>query len=210
MRRSRVFKIAIVDADNAGFSGEGAVEFSGCVNFHDRLHADLTAERDEVAKKFIAESGDDEQEAVGVVRPRFPNLPSIEDEVLAKHGKFDGFARIAEIFQRAAKEFSLGKDREHGGACCFQRLGQLDRLERVAENSFRGRSGLQLCDNIQGVARESGRKITKRSCCVHTVAKRRFRKDAFAVVYLKTARLQDAVEDGATVSLSARSHCFVC
>ena len=41
------------------------------------------AERDEIAKKFILKSGDNEQEAVGVVRARFPNLPGIHDEILA-------------------------------------------------------------------------------------------------------------------------------
>jgi hypothetical protein len=102
-------QVAIVDADDAGFSGEGAVELCGCVNFHDGFHADLTAEGDEVAEKLIAESGHDKQEAVSVVRARFPDLPGIEDEVLAKDGNLYGFARIAQIFQRAAKKFSFSK-----------------------------------------------------------------------------------------------------
>src|SRR5271163_1702667 len=46
------FQVAVVDADDAGLSGERAVEFSGGVNFHDWFHADLTAESDEIAKKF--------------------------------------------------------------------------------------------------------------------------------------------------------------
>ena len=46
-RTSSVFEIAIVDADDFGAGGEGAVEFGRGVNFDERLHFEFAAEVDE-------------------------------------------------------------------------------------------------------------------------------------------------------------------
>ena len=145
-------QVAIVDADDAGAGGKRAVEFGGGVNLDERLHAEFAAESDQVAKKLVAESSDDQQETVGVVGARFPDLPGIEDKILAKDGELDGFARIAQIFQRAAKKFSFGEHGERSRACRFQRARQLNRIEWIAKNSARGRSGLQLGDHVEAVA----------------------------------------------------------
>src|SRR5580692_2401432 len=204
------FQVAVVDADDVRSGGEGAIELSGGVDFHERLHADLAAERDEIAKKFIVERSNNEQEAVGVVGARLPDLPGIENEVFAKDGHFYSMARIAKVFQGAAKEFAFRQHGQHGRACCFQGLCQLDGMEGIAENSFRGRSGLKLCDNIQGIAGKRSAKIAQRPGRVDAVAQRRFRKDTFAVVDLQTACLKNAIEDGPAVSMGAHGHCSVC
>ena len=59
-------------------------------------------------------------------------------------------------------------------------------------------------------AREGSGKIAQRRSSVHTIPQSRFREDTFAVIDLNTARVKDAVEDRAAVSLGAHSHCFVC
>ncbi len=59
------------------------------MNFHERLHAELAAKRDQIAQLFIVQCGDDQQETVGVVSAGFPDLPGIEDEVLAKDRESD-------------------------------------------------------------------------------------------------------------------------
>src|SRR5882672_6890698 len=90
-------QVAIVHSQDAGVRSERAVEFSPGVNFHERLHAKLAAERDEFMELRISKRGDDQEKTVGVVSTRFPNLPRIEYEVLAKNGESDGLAGFAKI-----------------------------------------------------------------------------------------------------------------
>ncbi len=125
-------QIAIVYTQDARPGGEGAIEFFAGVNFDERLHSNLAAKYDEVAKKRIFESGYDEEKTVGVVGASFPNLPGIEDKILAQNRELDGLAGIAEIFQRAAEKFSF---REHGKRASprgFQGLTQRHRFEWIA------------------------------------------------------------------------------
>src|SRR6266404_4060726 len=102
-------QVAIVHPQDAGVRGERPVKFSPGVNFDQRLHAKLAAERDEFMELRISKRGDDQEKTVTVVCTGFPNLPGIEYEVLAKNGKSDGLAGFAEIFQRSVKEFFFGE-----------------------------------------------------------------------------------------------------
>ena len=45
------FQIAIVDADDAGIRGKGAIEFGAGVDFDKRLHCEIAAEGEEVAQE---------------------------------------------------------------------------------------------------------------------------------------------------------------
>jgi hypothetical protein len=91
------FQVAIVDSDDSGICGQGAVKLVVSVNFDEGLHAELTAKSQEIAQLQIGEGSYDQQKAVGVVGPRFPDLPGIEDEVLAKSGQRNFFSCLAEI-----------------------------------------------------------------------------------------------------------------
>ena len=135
------FEVAVVDADDFGAGGEGAVEFGFRVNFDERLHFYFATEVDELFKRGIAQSGDDEEEAVGVVGAGFPDLPRIEDEIFAQDWLGDFFAGIAEIFERAAEEFGLGEDGEGGGSICRERIRECDVIEGVADDAAGGGSG---------------------------------------------------------------------
>ena len=65
------------------------------MDLDERLHANLAAERDQVAKKPIVQSRDDEQKAVGVIRARLPNLPGIKDKIFAQDRELNRLAGIA-------------------------------------------------------------------------------------------------------------------
>src|SRR5690242_17295994 len=106
------------------------------MNLHERLHFQLASESQQLAKQFVTERGNDQQKAVRVVRARFPDLPRIEEEVLAQHGELHGISSVAEILERASKKFAFGQHGKHGGSRGFQGLRQLDGMEWFAKNSF--------------------------------------------------------------------------
>src|SRR4029077_9148224 len=98
-------QVAVVDANDAAARGDGTVEFIGRVDLDERLHAKFAAEGEEVAKLRVMQYGNHEQEAVRVVCACFPDLPGIEDKILAEDGNIHGFSGVAEVFERTAKKF---------------------------------------------------------------------------------------------------------
>src|SRR5271166_5319346 len=81
------FQVAIVDAEDAGIHSQRAVEFGAGMNFDERLHRDFAAKGEEVTQERIIERGDDQEKAIGIVGASFPNLPGIENEILAQGRK---------------------------------------------------------------------------------------------------------------------------
>lgn len=118
------FQVAVVDTNNAGACGQSAVEFRARVHFDERLHMEFAAKCDEVAQEWVGEGSDDEEEAVCIVGASFPDLPGIEDEILAEGWECDFFAGIAKIFQGAAEKLAFGKDRERSGTRRLERFGE--------------------------------------------------------------------------------------
>src|SRR6266403_2877626 len=90
-------QVAIVHPQDAGVRGERAIQFRPGVNLDERLHTKLSAERDEFMQLRISKRSNNQEKTVGVVSTRFPNLPGIEDEILAKNRKSYGLACFAEI-----------------------------------------------------------------------------------------------------------------
>lgn len=133
-------QIAIVYADDMGFGGEGAIELGACVDFNQRFHLQCATEGDEVAQQRIVESGNDQEEAIGVVGARFPDLPGIEDEVLAENRERDFLASITKILEGAAKEFTFGKNGKSGSARGFEGFGERGSVEGVANYAAGRRS----------------------------------------------------------------------
>lgn len=129
------FQVAIVDADDASFDGQGTVEFGARMDFNKRFHVEFAAKGDEVAEKRVAESGDDEKKAVGIVGAGFPDLPSIEDEILAEGGQDHFLASLAKILERAAEEFAFGENGESGGASGLERFGECYWVKGIANDS---------------------------------------------------------------------------
>jgi len=91
---------------------------------------------------LVAEGRDDQQKAVRIVGARFPDLPRIEDEILAQDRDLDGFACVAEIFQSAAEKFTLCEDGEGDCSGGFERSSERDWVKGFANDSARGRGRL--------------------------------------------------------------------
>ena len=142
MCTERVLQVAIVDTDDASVRSQCAIEFGAGVYFDERFHVQLSGESDQVAQERVGERGDDEQETVGIISAGFPDLPGIEDEVLAKGGKGNILAGIAEILERATEELAFCENGERHGASGFERLGKCGRIERIAYDASRGRRWL--------------------------------------------------------------------
>lgn len=203
-------EVAVVYADDARTGGEGPIEFVGGVNFDERLHAQLAAQSEEVAEESVFERRDDEQKAIRVVGASFPDLPRIEDKILAKDGKLDGFAGVAKIFQRAAEEFAFGEHGKSGSTRGFETLREGYGIERVAKDTAGGRSRLEFCKDVEPIAAESGGKIAERGGGLHAIFQGRLWQDALAMFHLGTARFENAVEHASAVGLSRHFDNFVC
>jgi hypothetical protein len=200
------FEVAIVDADDFGAGGEGEIEFGLGVNLDERLHFEFAAEVDEFFQSGIAKGGDDEEEAVGVVGAGFPDLPRIEDKIFPQDGLRDFLAGVAEIFERAAEEFGLGEDGERYGAGGRERLRERDRIEWIANDAARGRSGFQFGDDVEAVAGERGGKIAEGCGGGDTVLEGGFGEHLLAVIDCGAARFEDTIENTARVGRSLSGH----
>lgn len=196
------FEVAVVDADDAGIGGKGAIEFGAGVNFDEGFHSEFAAEGEKIAKKTVVEGGNNQKETVGVVGARLPNLPGIEDKILAEGGKRDSLAGITEIFQRAAEEFAFGENGKGGGSGGFERFGKFRCIEGIPDDAAGRRGRLEFGDDVESVAGERGREIANRRGSFHAIFERGFREDALAVVHFGAACSEDAIEDSATVGLN--------
>ena len=132
-------QVAVVDADDASFGGQGAIQLLGGVDFDERLHAELTAKSYQLAQRTVVQRGNDEEKTVGIIGAGFPDLPRIEDKVLAQDRLRDFFARVAHVFKRTAEEFGLGENRERSGAGGSKGSSQRNWVERIADDSAGGR-----------------------------------------------------------------------
>ena len=203
-------EVAVVYADDAGAGGESAVELIGSVNLDERLHANLTAQGDEVAQQRIFKYRDDEEKAVCVVGAGFPDLPGIEDKILAQNRELDRLAGVAEILQRATEKLAFGQNGEGGSPRGLQSLGEGRGIEEIAKDTARRRGRFEFGKNIQRIATKGCGKIAERSGSLHAVLQRGLRQDAFAVIDLGAARFENASKDGSRVRLSRHSRKFVC
>src|SRR5260370_1574367 len=92
-------KIAVVYPQNARTGCERAIEFFARVDLDQRLHADFAAQHDQVAKKPIVHSCNDEQKTVGVIRTCFPNLPGVKNKIFAQDRQLNRFAGVPKILR---------------------------------------------------------------------------------------------------------------
>src|SRR5260370_15358379 len=148
------------------------------VDLDERLHAHFAAECNEVAKQRIYKYGDDEEEAIRIVRASFPDLPGIEDKILAQNRELDGLAGVAEIFQRAAEKFAFGQNGESGSARSFERLREGHGIERIAKDAARRRCRLEFRKHVWSIAAEPRGTIAERSGCLPSALQRGLRQPA--------------------------------
>ncbi len=133
-------------------------------------------------------------------------MPRVEDKIFAQDGLGDFFAGVAQVFECAAEEFGLGEDREGGGAVGGESVREGDVIEGVADDAARGGGGFEFGDDVERVAREGGGEIAERRGGGDAVFESGFGEDFFAVLDCGSARIEDAVEDGAGVGWSLSGH----
>ena len=88
-------QVAIVHPEDAGARCKRAAEFGAGMNLNERFHAEWAAEGNELGELRIVQCGDNKEKAVGIVGTRFPDLPRIENEILAKGGQSYRFSCLA-------------------------------------------------------------------------------------------------------------------
>ena len=71
---------------------------------------------------------------VGVVGTGFPNLPGIEDKILAESRQGYFLARVAKILERSVEELAFGKDGKRGGPCILESLRKSRRIKWFADH----------------------------------------------------------------------------
>ena len=81
---SKVFEVAIVDADQPAVELQGAVELVLVVHLGDGVHAPGLGVGAERAGHHVVDGGHDDQDAVGAQRARLGHLIAVEHEVLAQ------------------------------------------------------------------------------------------------------------------------------
>ena len=203
-------EVTIIDAKDACASAESAIQFRVRVNFDEGLHLKFAAECDQITQQRVVQSRDNKQEAIGVIRARFPNLPGVKNEVLAERGQADLHASIAQILEGATEEFAFGEHRKGRRAGRFERLRKRRSIKRIAEDSSRWRSGLELGNYVDSIPGKRGAKIPYRRGGFDPIFEGRFRQDAFAAIDFSAAGFQNAVQDGAGVGMSAHGVELVC
>jgi len=199
---TKSFQIAIIDAEDAGVRGERATELGAGVNFDERLHAKLAAERDELGELRVGERGHNEKITVRIVGASFPHLPRVENEILAEHGQSDRFSGFPKILERAAKKFLLSEDGKRASTGGFEGTSQGDSIEGFAQNAAGGRCRLQFGKNVEAIAGQRRGEIAQRSGCFYPVLERGFGQNLLAVIDGGAPRIENAVEHGSGVRLS--------
>ena len=109
------FQVAVVDADEFGAEGEGAVELGFVVDFDEDGEAGPDGEIVEAAEAFVIEDGDDEEDGVGTPFDGFEDLAFVDDEVFAEEREGDGGADRAEVIEGALEIFFIREDGEAAG-----------------------------------------------------------------------------------------------
>ena len=96
-RRFEGAQIAVVDADELGVEAERAVELDLVVHFDQRVHAPLGGGVEQIARRVVADGGEDDEDAVGAPGAGFGHLVGLEHEVLAQHRQLRRAARLDQV-----------------------------------------------------------------------------------------------------------------
>lgn len=91
------------------------VDFLTRMGFDQCGHAQIVGELQQLGEAAIVQCRDDEEHQIRSMRPGFPDLVFIGDEVLAQHRNMHGLAHLVEI-DKAAEEST--PFRQHGDCAC--------------------------------------------------------------------------------------------
>ncbi len=105
-------QVAVVQADQPGRRGEGAVDLALVVRLDQRLEADRPGGRDEARQAGRRMEAGQEQDEVGPGGAQERQLPAIDDELLGQDRDADGRPNRAQVVDRAAEPVRLAQDRD--------------------------------------------------------------------------------------------------
>ena len=143
---------------------------------------------------LVAEHGDNQEKAVGIVRASLPDLPGIKNKIFAKHRELSRFARVTKIFERATEKFAFGKNRERACAVSFQGSSESDGIKRIANHAARWRCRLEFGNDVDTGFAQGGGKIAQRSRGLDAIPQRSLGKNFFAMFDFEQASFQNLVE----------------
>src|ERR1019366_4714976 len=104
-----------VDADDAGASLDGPVGLGLVVHLDQSRHPQGLGPLTQADQGGLVKSRDNQQNNVGAVGARLPQLVRRDHEVLAEHGDLYGGAHGSQVLQAASETAPLGQDADHAG-----------------------------------------------------------------------------------------------
>ena len=147
-------QVAVVDADHAGFQSRRAVQLGPVVYFDQHVHAKGLRRRLQLAGLRVGHRGHDDQDAVGLQRPRLGHLPGVVEEILAQAGQVGRVMCGGQIGIVALETGGIGQHRQAGGPPGLIGAGQRGRVEIGADQTLGGAGFLDLGN--QAIAGQGG------------------------------------------------------
>ena len=147
----KILEIAGVDADDLRPRMARTVDFLTRMGFDQCGHAQIVGELHQLGEAVIVKRRDDEEHQIRSMRPGFPDLVFIGDEVLAQHRNMHGLAHLVEI-DKAAEEST--PFRQHGDCACSPGLVfacQRGRIGNIGQMPFGRRCAFDFRDDRYGI-----------------------------------------------------------
>ena len=148
-------EVAVVDADEVGAVGEGAVELGLVVNFKEGVEAGGGGGGVEVADLGIGEGAHDDEDGAGAGLAGLEDLDRVDHEVLAKGGDGRRVGAEAggdgdEVVEGAAEVFFVGEDGEAVGAGGAVAAGLVGGSDAGGDGAGGGGAAFDLGDDAKG------------------------------------------------------------
>ena len=205
-------QIAIVHANNPRPDRQRTIKFRAVCTSTSGSIFSSRPNRHQFPQRTIAQRRHNQQKTVRIVRPRFPHLPGIENEILAQHWQLDAVPA-----HPADSSASRRKIPARSAPTAPPLLLPPDHAPNAtASNGSRstpreGDAGFSSAITFSSTrTRKRAGKIAHRRSRRDTELQRRLRQHPLAVVHRRAARLQNPVEHRARVRLSRHLRMFVC
>ena len=147
-------QIAVVQADEPGIGGQNGVELTLVVDFDQRLEAELAGQAGEPSQLLGRQDAGQEQDDVGTRRPQNGQLAFVDDELLGQDRHRHRLADGGEVGHRTAEPVRLAQDGDGARAAGLVCAGEGDRIRVGRDRPCRGRSALDLGDQMQAGRRQ--------------------------------------------------------
>ncbi len=152
-------QVAVVEPDQPGAAGEGAVELARVVDLDERLEADLERPLDQPREPLGRMEDREQQDEVGAGRAEHRELDLLDHEVLGQDRDGDGGPDRPQVVDRTAEPVRLAQDRDRRRAAGLVGAGARDDvLVGRGDPAGRRRRALDLGDEVEARARRGVRR----------------------------------------------------